>query len=92
MARSKWKFCFFSKKSFNLIYNCKLNINYKFKNKIIYNRSLNILNCFDNLNFYIYKGNIFKFLKLNKYYTFYKFGEFSFSRKPFKYPFIKKKR
>lgn len=62
------------------------------KNKVIYNRSLNILNCFKNFNFFVFKGNIFKSIKINKYCSFYKFGEFSFTRKPFKFPLIKKKK
>ncbi len=65
----------------------------KIKNyNILYNRNSNIPKQFINLKFLIYKGNCFKKLKITKYYIGFKFGEFSFTRKPFKYPLIKKKR
>jgi ribosomal protein S19 len=40
---------------------------------------------------YVYKGNIFNKIVFNRYQLFYKFGEFSFTRKPFNFPQKKKK-
>lgn len=41
---------------------------------------------------YIHKGNKYKRIRLSHLFIGYKFGEFSFTRKPFKYPIKKKKK
>ena len=41
---------------------------------------------------YIHKGNKYRRIRLNKFMIGYKLGEFSFTRKPFKYPIKKKKK
>ena len=61
----------------------------KRKKFIFYNRSSNVPSCFVNNYFRIYKGNNFRRLYINIYNTGYKFGEFSFTRKPFHFPLKK---
>lgn len=41
---------------------------------------------------FIHKGNKYKRLRLNEFLVGRKLGEFSFTRKPFKYPIKKKKK
>ena len=41
---------------------------------------------------YVHKGNKYKRLRLTHLLVGYKLGEFSFTRKPFKYPIKKKKK
>jgi ribosomal protein S19 len=41
---------------------------------------------------YIHKGNKYKRLRLAQSHVGFKLGEFSFTRKPFKYPIKKKKK
>jgi ribosomal protein S19 len=62
------------------------------KNKFF--RSSSIPSCFISLRLGLYKGNYFKKIFITKQMVSFKFGEFSFSRKPFFYPKkdIKKKR
>ena len=57
----------------------------KNKNKIIFNKSATIPKCFLNNKFNIYKGCFFRTIYINKFILGFKFGEFSFTRKPFKY-------
>lgn len=89
MARSGWKGLYYT----NSILKCCLLVSIqkklKFKNKIIFIKSNSIPKNFLGLKFIIYKGLIFKSIKIDKYILGYKFGEFTFTRKPFK--FIKKK-
>lgn len=49
-------------------------------------RSSSIPNCFINAKVYIHKGNKSKKLTVYKNVVGYKFGEFSFTKKPFYYP------
>lgn len=54
-------------------------------------RSLVISKTFGKMYLLIHKGYLYKKIYLNEFIIGYKLGEFSFTRKPFKYP-IKKKR
>jgi ribosomal protein S19 len=67
--------------------NTKININ-----KVIYERSSTIPKCFKYVTYRIHKGNDFRKLIVSKYHIGFKFGEFSFTRKPFYFPLKKKKR
>jgi len=55
-----------------------------------FNKALVIVKPLRNISGLIYKGNLFRKLFFTKYLLGYKFGEFTHTRKPFKYP-IKKK-
>lgn len=59
----------------------------------IYNRSNQVLTKLKGIHYSIHKGNLFKLLKPFRYHSAYKFGEFSFTRKPFFFPKkVKKKK
>lgn len=93
MARSKWKLIYFSKNIWNLLFKIKLKKKFNLLKKIIiFNRNSSIPSSFSGLNVFIHKGNFFKKITLLKYYSSLKFGEFSFTKKPFKYPLISKKK
>lgn len=64
---------------------------FKYKKGNTYERSSSIPLCFKNKYFKVHKGNSSRKLYINKYIIGKKFGEFSFSRKPFHFPFRKKK-
>lgn len=55
------------------------------RNKIIFNKSSTIVNKFKNNDIYVYKGNKFRILNINIFNVGFKFGNFSYTRKPFKY-------
>lgn len=61
------------------------------KNKVIFNKSSIISNKFKNNDFYVYKGNKFRTLKINLFNIGFKFGVFAYTRKPFKYLIKSKK-
>lgn len=91
MARSKWKLNYFSKHIWRKFFF------YKFfykrpKTRFVYSRSSQIPNFFLNKFVRIHKGNFSNFLLIDNYNIGYKFGEFSFTRKPFHFPLKKKKK
>jgi ribosomal protein S19 len=57
----------------------------KGKNRLIFDKSASIPKIFFGCKFSIYKGCFFRSILINSYILGYKFGEFSFTRKPFKY-------
>lgn len=57
---------------------------------ILFDKSSTIPKCFKQTIVKIYKGGVFKLLKIEKYVIGKKFGEFVFTRKP--NTFIKKKK
>lgn len=85
MARAKWKFLYFSKDVFikSVILNIKRDLSGK--NKVIFTKSSCIPKFFFDKRVNIYKGYFFRKLLVNKFLFGYKFGEFAFTRKPFKY-------
>lgn len=91
MSRSKWKFSFFDKAIWKNIFKIKLKKKINIFKKI-YSRSSSIPKIFVNSNVSIHKGKVFKKLNISKFLIGYKFGEFSFSRKPFFYPIKTKKK
>ncbi len=86
LARSKWKNKFFTKSIWNGIINHYFKKPLKKTNRIIYSRNSHIPNCFSMYKVFIHKGNINNKLIITNNIVGYKFGEFSFSRKPFFYP------
>lgn len=55
------------------------------KNKIIFSKNNFILSKINKLEYYIYKGNKFRNLKINFFLFKQRFGAFCLTRKPFKY-------
>lgn len=90
MGRSSWKFQFFSKNLWRKIFKFVRYRNLKYKKILLYDRGSSIPNCFSGFSFNVHKGLGFRKLMVTKYNIGYKFGEFSFPRKPFHFP-IKKK-
>lgn len=90
MARPIWKLNNFSSFLYKNIFYLKIN-KFKKKKKIIFEKSLNIPSFYINQSAFIHKGNIFKKLRILKYYLGMKFGMFIITRKPFYFPENKKK-
>lgn len=93
MARSVWKFKFFTKSVWRKIFKFKksINPNYKFNYKHIHDRSSFIPNLFKGSIFKINKGMGYRNLIITKFVVGMRFGEFAFTRKPFHFPLRKKK-
>lgn len=91
MARSRWKLPYLNNKIFRVSLKKKKQT---IKSKILYlfDRSSLAPTSFVNFFFFIHKGNSFKKLVFKKYFFGRKFGEFSFTKKPFFFPLKKKKR
>lgn len=91
MARSRWKFLYFSnsiwKKVF--LYNKKRSAKKYFK--IIYERSSFIPKCFKYLYVRVHKGANFRKFWSMPYLEGSRFGELAFTRKPYHFPLKKKK-
>jgi len=89
MARSRWKLSYFSFFLLRKIVILKKKNYFPKRKFIFYNRSSFIPSCLKNNNFRVYKGNNFRRIVINWYNIGYKFGEFSFTRKPFHFPLRK---
>ncbi len=63
----------------------------KIMRRVFYDRASTIPSCFVGCIVAVHKGNKRRRLLVHKYNVGYKFGEFSFTRKPFFFPFRKKK-
>ena len=90
MARSFWKFKFFTKSIWRKIFTKVRRKKIKYKLKF-FDRNSHIPLCFINLRFNIYKGSGVRRFLVNRYNVGMKFGEFAFTRKPFHFPIRKKK-
>jgi ribosomal protein S19 len=81
-----------SKGTFKKVLILKLDNKLMGKNKIIFTKSDKILNNFIGHNFLIYKGCFYRNISVNKFLTNYRFGEFAYTRKPFRYMLKAKKK
>lgn len=91
MARSRWKFLYFSNSIWKkIIFFKKKKIIRKFY-KNIYERSSYIPRCFKYLYMRVHKGSNFRKFWSMPYLEGYKFGELAFTRKPYHFPLKKKK-
>lgn len=88
MARSRWKLAFFSKSIWRKIVLLKRKDIFK-KKKYLFDRSSTIPCCFSHQFVRIYKGKRFRRLLVHLYNIGFKFGEFSFTRKPYHFPLRK---
>ena len=85
MARSKWKYISFSRFIWKGVLrkkkrNRSINLDFFFKRNSV------IPECLSNRFVKIHKGNLFVNFYTLTYAIGYKFGEFSFTRKPYHYP------
>ncbi len=85
MARPFWKCHYYSNHTFKCSYILKIKKPLKGKNKVIFDKAIVIPKLFLGNKFNVYKGCFFRSILINKYILGYKIGEFSFTRKPFKY-------
>jgi len=91
MARSRWKFLYFSNSIWKkIVFFKKKRIIRKFY-KNIYERSSYIPRCFKYLYMRVHKGSNFRKFWSMPYLEGYKFGELAFTRKPYHFPLKKKK-
>jgi ribosomal protein S19 len=93
MGNLNWKFNKVSKGIIKKIIILKVSkfSKLKGKNRIIFNKSDLIFKTFYNNFFLIYKGCFYRKLLINKFILNYKFGEFTYTRKPFRYMLKSKK-
>ena len=93
MGKLTWKMNKFSSNSFKKVLIMKVSkfSNLKGRNKIIFSKYDLIINSFYNIHFLIYKGCFYRKLLINKFIIGYRFGEFSYTRKPFRYMLKSKK-
>jgi len=89
MARSRWKLKYFSNSIWRKIVN--IHKNKKIKRRITFDRGSSVPNCFLFRKCRIHKGKRGRSIFINFLMIGKKFGEFSFSRKPFHYPSSQKK-
>ena len=90
MARSRWKLEYFSNSVWRKI--VALKKNKRIRRRVFYDRSSTIPDCFFSYQFKVHKGRRFRKLLINYYIVGKKFGEFSFTRKPFHHPVKRSKK
>lgn len=84
MARSRWKLSYFSRSIWRKIVSVKKNK--KLRKRVIFDRSSSVPSCFYFKYFRVHKGRRSRSLFINNLIVGKKFGEFSFTRKPFYFP------
>lgn len=90
MARSRWKLTYFSKSIWRKI--VSLNKNRRIRKRITFERSSSIPKCYISRLCRIHKGRRGRSLLINFLMVGKKFGEFSFTRKPYHFPSKKTKK
>lgn len=91
MARSRWKLCYFEYNVWRKIRRLKIRNKFSLL-KVIYSRKSAIPNCLTYFGLDVHKGLKTRRLITDPMKIGYKFGEFSFSRKPFHFPMRKTKK
>lgn len=91
MANINWKLNKISKSNFKKMLILKSTKELNGKNRIIFKKSDFISRLFLNKNILIYKGCFYRKLFVTKFILNYKFGEFAYTRKPFRYMLKSKK-
>lgn len=92
MGNINWKLNYISKGTFKKLLILKIDGELKGKNRVMFKKSDLILNSFLNTKFLLYKGCFYRNLYINKFIVNYRFGEFAYSRKPFRYMLKTKKK
>lgn len=90
MARSRWKLSYFSSSVWRKIIGLKKNK--RLKRRIFYDRASTIPDCFFAHLIRIHKGKRNRKLIIDNKNIGKKFGEFSYTRKPFYFPTKKSKK
>lgn len=81
-----------SKSTFKKALILKLDDKLSGKNKIVFKKADKILKIFIGHNFLVYKGCFYRNINISKFIPDYRFGEFSYTRKPFRYMLKSKKK
>lgn len=81
---------YYKKYFLNIFFLKRLFLNFKNqkllgRNQIFFKKNIIIFNKMNKNNIFIYKGNKFRFLSIKYFHLGYRFGNFVFTRKPFKY-------
>lgn len=84
MARSRWKLQYFSNSVWRKITGIKKNK--RLKRRIFFDRSSSVPDCFFLSYVRIHKGRRFRKILIDNFIIGKKFGEFSYTRKPFYFP------
>ena len=84
MARSRWKLTYFSKSIWRKIFAIKKNR--RVRKRITFDRGSSIPLCFEHRVCRVHKGKRGRTLIVNFAMVGRKFGEFSFTRKPYHFP------
>jgi ribosomal protein S19 len=92
MGNLNWKLNYISKSTFKKLLILKINGELKGKNRVIFKKSDFILTNFLNIKLLVYKGCFYRNLYVNRFIINYRFGEFAYSRKPFRYMLKAKKK
>lgn len=90
MARSRWKLKYFSKSIWRKI--VIIHKNKKLRKRVTFDRSSNVPLCFVDRNCRVHKGRRGRTVKITFLMIGKKFGEFSFTRKPYHFPSKKHKK
>lgn len=85
MARTSWKGLYYSNHIIKCAYLIKTNGFLKGKNRAIFDKSISIPKMFLGHKIAVYQGSSYRWLRVKRYFIGCKAGEFSFTRKPFKY-------
>lgn len=92
MGNLSWKLNFISKNTFKKILILKIDNELKGRHRIIFKKSDRIVKNFLNKRVLVYKGCFYRSLIVNRFILSYRFGEFSYTRKPFRYMLKSKKK
>lgn len=91
MVNINWKINKISTNNFKKLLILKIDNELKGKNKIIFKKSDRIIKNFINKDMLIYKGCFYRRINITKFILNYKYGEFAYTRKPFRYMIKSKK-
>lgn len=91
MVNINWKLNKISANNFKKLLILKIDNELKGKNKIIFKKSDRIIKNFLNKDILIYKGCFYRRINITKFVMNYKYGEFAYTRKPFRYMIKSKK-
>jgi len=85
MVNINWKLNKVSQSNFKKLLLINIKKELKGRHRIIFKKSDRIIKKFHNFNVLIYKGCFYRKLLINRFVNNYKYGEFAYTRKPFRY-------
>ena len=91
MAKINWKLNKVSSSNFKKLLLLKVDKKLSGKHKIIFKKSDRIIKNFNNFSILVYKGCFYRKIMITEFTNNFKYGEFAFTRKPFRYMLKAKK-